>query len=189
MSPAQVAPFPKIFALRSKSLTFLFSNLVIEGQIGYQSNISEAAWAGDMNCYDFRRWAFNRLQIETIHHAIRRENAPKGMDFGNFLSRYAGVLALCDWYPVPKYFEVPLAGCVSFVQWHDEMEELGFKADINCVCVDKGNFDVVTWAFLEDPSKYQEVADSGRRLVESKYTAEKFADWLHARFTEILSRK
>jgi hypothetical protein len=138
-----------------------------------------ATWAGDLSCYNFRRWVFGRLSCTFFDHVLRDENTPAGKAYGKFLCGYAGAVAACDWYPVPKYFEMPLAGCVTFVQWLDEMEELGFKDGENCIAVTKENFDEVSEDFLSNVGDYQGMADAGRRLVEQNFTADRFANYVY----------
>lgn len=128
--------------------------------------------------YDFRRWAFGRLNIEHVQHCVANPLTPRGVSYGDLLAQYTGALALCDWYVVPKYFEIPLSGCVSFVQWLPELDQLGFVDGKNCIVVNKANFDSKIKQFLDDDiENYQEIADKGRELVLSRYTSECFANW------------
>lgn len=128
--------------------------------------------------YDFREWAFKRPNITVVPHWINDKSTPSGMKYTEFLSGYAGVLALHDYFPVPKYFEIPMAGCVTFAQWYEEYEELGFKDLETCVYVNKDNFEKRIKDFLNDIPSYQHIADAGRKLMEEKYTAKHFADFI-----------
>jgi len=138
-----------------------------------------ATWSGGLSCYDFRGWAYNRMNIKFVKHCIQDSRTPKGVDYANFLSQFAGSLALCDWYAVSKYFEIPLAGCVSFMQDNPGCSGLGFEDGVNAVFVNKANFDDKIEHFLRHTEDYQGIADAGRRLVEDKYTAEHFADFIY----------
>jgi len=138
-----------------------------------------ATWSSRLKCYEFRQWAFNQDCVRVRQHCHRDKATPKGCDFGDLLAEYAGALALCEFYPVPKYLEIPLAGCVCFAQYHKEYEQLGFIDGQTCIYVDKNNFVEYIKAFTNNPSMYQGIADAGRRLMLSKYTSNHFADYIY----------
>ena len=138
-----------------------------------------ATWASRLPCYVMREWAHKQDCIEVKQHWLRDKDTPQGGEFGSMLSEYPGALALCEFYPVPKYFEIPLAGCVTFAQYHQEYEELGFKDGEHCIYVDKNNFIEKVKAFTGNPEAYQHIATAGRELVLSKYTARHFADHIY----------
>ncbi|GAI96553.1 unnamed protein product, partial [marine sediment metagenome] len=141
--------------------------------------------AESLGCYDFRRWAYRQPYVSTVPHCLDGDNSvPQGADFGNFLSQYAGALALTEFFPIPKYFEIPLAGCVCFAQYHKEYEDLGFRSGTHYIgirdvseCHD--NFEKSIKDFIARPADFQHIADAGRQLVESKYTATHFADYIY----------
>ena len=140
-------------------------------------------WSGTrgvtLDCYDFRRWAFDQPGVTLAGHSLKDKKTPKGREYGSFLSEHAGALALCDFYPIPKYFEIPLAGCVCFAQYFKEYEQLGFIDGQTCIYVDKNNFAETIKAFIANPIEYQSIADAGRRLMLSKYTSNHFADYIY----------
>lgn len=131
-----------------------------------------------LNHYSFRKWAFKQPEVTYIKGCIQNPISPKGKDFIPFLTMFAGALALCDIYTVPKYFEIPLAGCVCFAQKLPEYEDLGFKDFENCIFVNKKNFHKRINSFLNNVKDYQSIADAGRKLVEENYTAEHFARFI-----------
>jgi len=134
--------------------------------------------------YDFRRWAFCRPNVTRIEHSVRANSTPSGIQYPDeLLAKFAGALALADYQAVPKYFEMPLAGCVTFMQWNHDAYLAGFRDYVNCVFVEKSNFDERIKHFLNHIIDYQSIADQGRRLVELNYTAQHFAQAIynHAR--------
>lgn len=144
--------------------------------------------AGGLDCYDFRRWAYAQKNTFYVKHAAERPEVPKGMAYIRLLSAFAGALALCDWYVVPKYLEIPLAGCVCFAQPHQEYIDMGFETKVNCMFVsDKEEFAHNTGYFLDGnyaKPYLQKIADAGRKLIEEKWTAECFADALYKHASE-----
>ena len=141
-------------------------------------------WQGEdgFRPYEFRSWAYHQPNIRHVNHSINGDT-PRGYLFQGYLSQYAGALALCDCYVVPKYFEIPLAGCLCFCQMLDEYAELGFEDGKNCIALTKTNFDERVHDFLSNTEKYQSIADAGRNQALN-YTADKFA----VRLYEFLSK-
>lgn len=138
-----------------------------------------ATWDGGNGSYITRKWAFEQPYITTVDHWILDQKTPKGTQFGDFIKQWAGALALNDFYPVIKYFEMPLAGCVTFAQYYKEYEELGFEDFKSCIYVNKNNFEERVKDFLAHIETYQGVADEGRKLMEENYTAQHLADFLY----------
>jgi len=138
-----------------------------------------ATWGGSMNGYDFRTWAFTQPYITHIKHWVQDKSIPMGENFLGFLSNYMGALALCTPIPVPKYIEVPAAGCVTFAEYHKEYEDLGFKDLESCVYVSMADMRKKCTDFLMNPKSYNAIAEAGRKLVEENYTAKHFADFIY----------
>jgi FkbM family methyltransferase len=139
---------------------------------------------GGNGAYEFREWAYKQKQAYYVKHAIERPEVPQGAQYVNLLSQFAGAFALCDCYNVPKYQEIPLAGCVCFAQDNEDYRRMGFNGGVNCVMVAQHNFAKRTSAFLTHDRFFSEhdlqnIADAGRKLIEDKWTAEHFADALY----------
>jgi hypothetical protein len=144
-----------------------------------------ATWDGGIGCYEFRKWAFKQNTISVVNHFLLEKETPMGIDYHHLLEQYAGALALSEFYPVNKYFEMPMAGCLTFVQYHKEYEELGFKDYKHCIYVNKGNFECRTKGFLLNMGEYQGIANAGRKLMEENYTAKHFADFIYSKVLEL----
>lgn len=144
-------------------------------------------WEGedDFRPYEFRNWAYKQSNIYLADHAAKSDT-PKGNMYQAYLSQFAGALALCDCYVVPKYIEIALAGCVPFCQMHDEFGEMGFEDGKNCIAVNKDNFNERVADFLANIDKYESIAIEARNTA-LRYTANKFADKLADEIYEILN--
>jgi len=129
-----------------------------------------------LGCYDFRIWAHKQDEVTVVKHTLRDKTTPNGKHYDKLLKQYAGAIALNDYFPCAKYFEIPLAGCVTFAQYHEEYKELGFEDYKTCIYVDRNNFNERARAFLDNPEVFQPIADAGRKLVEENYTSKHFAD-------------
>jgi hypothetical protein len=140
-------------------------------------------WPGEngFRPYAFRRWAFDRPGVTCQRHSVDG-GGPSGPVYQGFLETFAAALALCDEYVVPKYLEIPLAGCLCLCQMRAEYREMGFEDGINCFAVNRSNFDQVIQAVRDEPQRYQTMATAGRELA-LQYTADRFADWLFTQLT------
>lgn len=137
-------------------------------------------------CYAFRRWAFQRPGVSLVGHAMDGGNH-KGKQYGQWLAQYAGGLALTEFYPIPKHLEMPLAGCVTFMQYLPELEEIGFRHNENCLFVTMQNFDEAIADFKRNPLRYQHMASAGRSLVINNYTTEHLARFLENKINGLFS--
>ncbi len=139
--------------------------------------------------YEFRKWAFQRSNVTVVPHFGMNGNGPKGKEYPGYLKTWAGALALCDEFPVPKYYEIPMAGCVAFFQYHEECKEIGFNDYESCVYVNKDNFDERIKDFINDVGSYQMIADRGRKLMENNYTAKHYADFVERKILNDFNSK
>lgn len=131
-------------------------------------------WRGDNDFkpYALREWAFEQ---SCVH---RPKKVVYGEQYQQWLSSYAGALALCDIYVCPKYIEVPLSGCVCFAQELEEYKTLGFKDGENCIFVNQQNFENKINDFKNHIPDYQIIANKSREIAMN-YTADKFADFIY----------
>ncbi|MHC4526266.1 MAG: hypothetical protein ACYS29_00200 [Planctomycetota bacterium] len=131
--------------------------------------------------YVFRRWVAEQPETFYVEHGAHNKRVPTGADYGKLLCQFAAATALCEWYVVPKYLEIPLAGCVCFAQDQEDYRRMGFEDGKNCIFVNKDNFRKRTQGFLYaySPVYYSHVAREGQKLISNKWTAECFADALY----------
>jgi spore maturation protein CgeB len=136
--------------------------------------------------YNFRAWAYEQDYVTFAPHAMNGNGTPKGQKYIEFLSQYGAALALCSVFPVPKYMEIPAAGCLTFAQYHKDYEDLGFKDYETCVYVNKDNFEERVKDYLAAPGPYTKIAAAGTKLVADNYTADKFAEFLYKKLETVL---
>jgi hypothetical protein len=140
-------------------------------------------WQGrdDFKPYKFRLWAYTQKNVEYVKHCLHDKRIPKGNYFLHLLSQWAGALALTDNYVVPKYLEIPLAGCVCFAQYHEDYKNMGFKHGLNCIIVDEANFEdeIILFTNNVGSSHYQSVANAGQQLIKENWTSVHFAEYIY----------
>jgi hypothetical protein len=165
------APSHKRFKLRLRPLDQRLHKILANG----------ITWGGE-GAYDFRSWAYQQKESFFVMHAAKKAGAKMGAAYGDYLAGFAASLACCDTRIVPKYLEIPLAGCLCFAQEQEDYKRMGFVDGKNCILLTKENFKSRTQKFLNsvrDDIYYKRVAKEGRKLIESKWTAECFADALY----------
>lgn len=158
----------------------------LKGRIG--SLLGNGAVVDQHGAYEFRKWCFRQPWVYHVKSCLYDATTPAGAQYPEFLSRFAGALACFQDNAVPKYLEIPLAGCVTFAQWHQDYYDMGFRDFENCIYVDRVNFESRAKAFLQRPAAYQAIADAGRKLVTERFTADKFAAFLRRHAREYLNR-
>ena len=165
------APSHKRFLLRLRPLAQRQHKILANG----------ITWGHD-KAYELRKWAYVQPESTFIKHAFKDPRVPSGAKYGTLLCEFSASLALCDTIIVPKYLEIPLAGCVCFAQDQEDYRKMGFVDGKNCILVNRVNFKGKTGDFVNsDPNDiyYQKVANEGRKLISRKWTAECFADALY----------
>ena len=87
-------------------------------------------------------------------------------DYPAYLSKYCASIAAGTFYPVIKYFEIPAAGCLTFMEVteNNDCKFLGFEDGKNAIFINEENYKERFLEFLEDRknTKWVEIADAGR---------------------------
>jgi len=137
-------------------------------------------WKGSIGWhpYDFRKWATEQELTTNITHVLLDDTTPAGEDYPAFLSEYAGACAFAD-VVVPKYVEIPAAGCVCFTQMNNDSRDMGFKDGVNCISVTRGNYKRRVMDFLNNVGEYQKIADAGKELILNNWTSVHFANYIY----------
>ena len=90
-----------------------------------------------------------------------------------------------------KYFEIPAAGCLSFMEVNNEngAEKLGFKDFVNSVFINEKNYKKKFDEFLEtsDDPKWEKIAKSGYEHVMENLTNDNAVESLLKLIKRIIS--
>lgn len=90
-------------------------------------------------------------------------------DYSKLLSRYRGAIAATTFYPSIKYWEIPAAGCLTFMEItkKNNGEYLGFKDHETAIFINEKNYKEKFRMFLDDPDnpKWEMIANAGREYV------------------------
>ena len=98
------------------------------------------------------------------------------------LQKYASAIAATSDTPSIKYWEIPAAGCLTFMEITDENrgKYLGFIDGETAIFIDQKNYKEKFQEFLDDPNnpKWGKIANSGRNFVLKKFNNDKAVESL-----------
>lgn len=141
--------------------------------------------------YITRKWAHQQPYILFVPYCLdlgAKIRARRGEEYPDFLSHFAASIAITDDHIVPKYLEIPLAGCVCFASEHQDYKNMGFRDGENCYFVNKSNLKGKAEYFLANIEEHQKMADAGRKLIEENWTARHFAKFIYNHAEKQLSK-
>ena len=122
-------------------------------------------------------------ELPYIHHEGMKDGKyPFVGNFPKYLSQFRAAIAACTVYPVQKYWEIPAAGCLTFMEMTEKNDGnyLGFKDGETSIFMNEKNYKNRFEEFLNDPDnkKWREIACAGREHVMSNLTNEKAVESL-----------
>ncbi len=132
----------------------------IKSKIGhlFSKDINSAAYF-----YKLRTMCNN---LSFVDYAGMKGNSYVNEDYAEYLSRYKGAIATGTFYPVIKFFEIPSAGCLTFMEITEKNhgQYLGFKDNKNAIFINEKNYQKKFDEYLSDPEniKWEEIANEGR---------------------------
>ena len=98
------------------------------------------------------------------------------------LQKYCASIAATSMNYTAKYFEIPAAGCVSFMEVNDVngAEKLGFKDSENSIFINQNNYQKKFEEYLETPDdpRWEDIAKSGTEHVMKNLTNDNAVDSL-----------
>jgi len=102
--------------------------------------------------------------------------------YGLLLQKYAGAIAATSDTPTIKYWEIPAAGCLTFMEITEENRGnyLGFIDDETAVFIDKENYREKFKEFLTDTEnpKWEKIANAGREFAFKNFNNDKAVESL-----------
>ena len=166
-----VAPSLDHSSIIHKPIKNRFLNVLCSGHL----------WKGrpGFNPYILRRYIYSQPDMCYLPHSLSKDSSPSGHNFIPYLTNWAGAFALSEWYVIPKYLEIPLAGCVCFAQYKEDYTRMGFKDLKNYVMINQQNYKDRLKEFKAHPELYQDLANQGQQLILENYTAAHFADFIY----------
>ena len=113
--------------------------------------------------------------------------------FPLLLQKYQAAIAACTYTTVAKMWEIPAAGCLTFLEVNErnDADFVGFKDMNTAIFINEKNYKQKFQEFLnsiEDP-RWQKIADNGRRFVMENLTNDKAVMSLVDLMRKILENK
>ena len=120
----------------------------------------------------------------TLKSNYINDNYPK------LLGKYAAAIAATTTFPTIKYWEIPAAGCLTFMEITELNggDYLGFENGKNAIFIDEKNYKDRFSEFLQNPNdpKWEEIAKEGRNFVMDNYNNDKAVEHLVDLIKELL---
>ena len=124
-------------------------------------------------------WYFYKLRticnkLEYVDHSKMKGNKYPDDGYPTYLSRYRSAIAASTWYPAQKYWEIPAAGCLTFMEnsKKNDCSYMGFKDRETVIFINEKNYKDKFEEFLNDSDnpKWEEIANAGRKYVLNNLT-------------------
>jgi len=146
-------------------------NLKISSRI--INRIKNPKW-NSLECYKLRTIC-NKLQY--VDHTNTLEHEYVGDKYPILLQKYASAITACTYNPLIKYWEIPAAGCLTFMEItkKNRGEFLGYEDEKTVISINKDNYIEKFERYLSNPqdSKWRVIADAGREYTLKNFTNKK----------------
>lgn len=119
-------------------------------------------------------WYFYNLRtkcnyLSYVEHSSIQGNKYPNANYPEYLSQYRAAIAATTYYPTQKYWEIPAAGCLAFMEFTEinDGSYLGFIDNETAIFINEKNYKKRFEDFLEDPDnpKWEKIAKKGREYV------------------------
>lgn len=106
------------------------------------------------------------------------------------LSKYAAAIAATTYFPTIKYWEIPAAGCLPFMEITDKNkgEYLGFVDQKSAIFIDESNYEKKFQEYLSDIDnpKWEQIANEGRNHALTNLNNDKAVESLIELMEELI---
>ena len=105
-------------------------------------------------------------ELDYVDYAGMKNNFYINEDYPEYLSRYCSAIATGTIYPVIKFFEIPAAGCLTFMEITEKNhgKYLGFEDNKSAIFINEKNYREKFEKYLDDPhdEKWEKIANAGK---------------------------
>ncbi len=152
------------------------------GKLTIKSRVANAILNPKRNAWYFYKLRTICNKLPYVDHSGMKGNKYTNDDYPSYLSRYRSAIAATTWYPTQKYWEIPAAGCLTFMEITQKNDGyyLGFKDGKTAIFINEKNYKDKFEEFLHDPDnpKWEEIANAGRQYVMDNFTNDKATEKL-----------
>ena len=152
------------------------------GKLSIKSRVANAILNPKRNAWYFYKLRTICNKLLYVDHAGMKGSKYVNDDYPSYLSRYRSAIAATTWYPTQKYWEIPAAGCLAFMEITQKNDGyyLGFKDGETAIFINEQNYKDKFEEFLNDPDnpKWEEIANAGRQYVVDNLNNDKATEKL-----------
>jgi len=122
----------------------------------------------------------------TLHNQFVNDKYPE------LLQKYQAAIAACTYTTVAKMWEIPAAGCLTFLEVNEKNEAdfVGFRDGETAVFINEKNYKQKFQDFLSsiEDSRWQKIAENGRKFVMDELNNDKAVSALVDLMRDILEK-
>jgi hypothetical protein len=121
-------------------------------------------------------------KLSYVHYHDPSIGEYNGDNYPCLLQKYASAIAATTSYPTIKYWEIPAAGCLTFMEItkKNNGDYLGFVDKESAIFINEKNYKTLFEEYLSDVEnpKWKEIADNGRQYVLNELNNDKAVESL-----------
>ena len=143
-------------------------------------------------------WYFYKLRticnnLSYVEHTGMIGNKYIHDDYSSLLSRYKTAIAATTFYPTIKYWEIPSAGCMTFMEITDKNKGtyLGYQDNKTAIFINEKNYKHKFEEFLSEPDnpKWEKIANAGRKFTMEELNNDKAVESLVNLMRDLINKK
>ena len=108
-------------------------------------------------------------KLEFVDYSFTQNHDYVNDRYPLLLEKYQSAIAADSYTPVQKYWEIPAAGCLTFMEItnKNDGEHIGFKDNETAVFIDEKNYEENILEYLDDQNnpKWKEIAEAGTEFA------------------------
>jgi hypothetical protein len=144
----------------------------------------------DSNAYKHYKLRAMCNNLSYVDYTPTLQNEYVGDKYPLLLSKYASAIAATTTFPTIKYWEIPAAGCLTFMEITElnEGKYLGYQDGETAIFINENNYKEKFNEYLNDPDnpKWEIIANQGRKYALENFSNDKAVDTLVDLMEEII---
>ena len=134
------------------------------------NKIRNAKWNA-LKCYKLRTICNN---LPYVDYTFTLQHEYVGDKYPLLLQKYCSAIAACTFNPLIKFWEIPAAGCLTFMEVtkKNRGEFLGYEDEKTAIFINEDNYEEKFEEYLlnSQSKKWEKIANAGKEYTLKKYT-------------------
>jgi hypothetical protein len=152
------------------------------GNTKFLSRIINSIRNPKWNSYTYYTLRTKCNDLQYVDYTATLSHQYVGDKYNLLLQKYAGAIAATSVETTIKYWEIPAAGCLTFMEITGENkgDYLGYVDGETSIFINEDNYEQKFESFLSDPGnpKWEKIANAGRDYALENFNNEKAANSL-----------